>query len=225
MASATSTEMNSVGNSSDRQDSSLHSHLALGLHAFAQPLAILRAKLYLESIARMDAVELQRLAVDSAAQVERLCTLFNYLQEIVLAETGEPKLSSFPLRDVLESVVDGVDLWFRDAGITLALHFEQPSDIIFADKARLTQAISSLAVLMHGLSKSGDTVTFTAIPEGDSTEIRFANGKSEGTSLDAETRLRLALIETNVRKQRGAFLLQADPLEFRLRVPNAPITT
>jgi len=216
--------MSSAGDNAAQPDSSLHSHLALGLHAFAQPLAILRAKLYLESIARMDAVELQRLAVDSASQVERLCTLFNYLQEIVLAETTEPKLSKFPVSEVLESVVDGVDLWFRDAGITLAIQTDEVYDVILADRVKLSQTISSLAVLMHGLSKSGDSVTLTARPESSCTEIRFANSNVEGANLNAESRLRLALVETNVRKQHGTFVLHAEPFELRLRVPNAPIT-
>ena len=204
---------------------SLHSHLALGLHAFAQPLAILRAKLYIESISRLDARELHQLAIDSAGQVERLCTLFNYLQEIVLAETCETKLAEISVSEVLEHVVDGVELWFRDTGLILESAPVDRALLVLADKAKLSQAISSLALLTHGLSKPGETITMSTIPGPDRTQISIVNTDADVSNLSAEARLALALVETNIRKQHGTFTYSTQPLELCVYVPNAPITT
>ena len=203
----------------------LYSHLALGLHAFAQPLAILRAKLYLEGIARLDASELHQLAIDSAGQVERLCTLFNYLQEIVLAETSEANLAEVPVNGVLEHVVDGVGLWFQDTGLSLEFAPADPALLIVADRSKLSQAISSLAFLMHGLSKPGERVTLSTVVGSQCVDILMVNEDAHISNLTSEARLALALVETNVRRQHGTFSYSIQPLEMHVHVPNAAITT
>lgn len=201
----------------------LQSNLALGLHAFAQPLAILRAKLFPESISAMNPEELEKLALDSAAQVERLCTLFNYLQELVLAESAEPQLSAVEIRPLLENAIDGVDLWFRDAGFQLLLHIDVAVSVL-ADHAKLSQSISAALLIMHGLCTAGDSVTVSADQEAGSIAIRITNEHAQAEMMRAETRLALAVIETNLRKQGGCFTCGLDPLILEILVPRAPTT-
>ena len=217
--------MSSHEERSDGAASALHSHLALGLHAFAQPLAILRAKLYLESISRLDATELHELAIDSAGQVERLCTLFNYLQEIVLAETSEAQLAEVSVSEVLEHVVDGVELWFQDAGLILEAALIDSRLSVLADKVKLSEAITSLALLAHGLSKPRETILVSVIRGAACTKISIANKDAGLPTLSAEARLALALVETKLRKQNGTFSYSTQPLEMHVCVPNAPTTS
>lgn len=206
-------------------ESPFQSHLALGLHAFAQPLAVLRAKLYTESIARMDAGQLSQLAHDSAAHVERLCTLFSYLQEIVLAESADSSPMRVPVREVLEHVVDGLELWFQDTGLTLSLEVGEPVTEVLADRAKLSQAISSLVLLAHGQSKPGETVTIKVQTVSSEEEIVVSNALADVNALHAEGRLSLALVETILRRQGGSFAYTLQPLSFHARVPHAPIAT
>ncbi len=215
--------MSSVAHSHEGE-SPFQAHLALGLHAFAQPLAILRAKLYAESIARMSSDELLQLANDSAGHVERLCTLFNYLQEIVLAESAEPSVSMFPANEILKHVAEGLDLWFQDTGVALSLNADTEL-AVSADKTKLSQAISSLVLIAHGKSKTGETVSVRCASEIDHVAMVIQNSAADAAVLSAEGRLSLALIETILRKQNGSFTYSLQPLELRACVPSAAITT
>ena len=71
----------------------LYSNLAQGIHAVAQPLAVLMASLGKAHTDLMNLDELRELTARSAAQVERACSLFGCLQQLVMAESIKPQLS------------------------------------------------------------------------------------------------------------------------------------
>ena len=85
-------------------------NLSRGLHAAAQPLAILRASLGASQTDRLSLFELRELAANSAAEVERVCTLFSALQQLVSIESVEPHLSPTPIAPLLAHVaVEGIE--------------------------------------------------------------------------------------------------------------------
>src|SRR6202008_930231 len=79
----------------------LYSNLAQGIHAVAQPLAVLMASLGKAHTDLMNLDELRELTARSAAQVERACSLFGCLQQLVMAESIKPQLSPTFLTPVL----------------------------------------------------------------------------------------------------------------------------
>src|ERR1700760_4112594 len=97
----------------------LCSNLATGIHAAAQPLAVLLASLSKDYTDRMKTEELRELAASSAVEIKRVCTLFSYLQQLVLAESVKPQLSPTPLLPLLTYAFDGVNLLFEQNRISL----------------------------------------------------------------------------------------------------------
>src|ERR1700733_12629634 len=66
------------------------SQLSQGMHAAAQPLTILLASLGRTNTHRMNTSELRELTESSAVQVQRVCTLFRHLQQLLLVQSTEP---------------------------------------------------------------------------------------------------------------------------------------
>src|ERR1700749_1592737 len=98
----------------------LYTNLAQGLHAAAQPLAVLLASLSKGHTDQMNPAELRELTASSAVEVQRVCTLFSCLQQLVMAESIRPQLSPTPVLPLIAYAVEGVNLLFRQDGITLA---------------------------------------------------------------------------------------------------------
>src|ERR1700753_3497530 len=88
----------------------LCSNMAQGIHAMAQPLAVLMASLSKDHTDLMSLDELRELAASSAAEVQRACTLLGYLQQLVVADSIKPRLCATPFLPVLAHVVEGVEL-------------------------------------------------------------------------------------------------------------------
>jgi hypothetical protein len=65
----------------------LCSNLSRGIHAAAQPLAVLLASLSKGHTDQLNNDELRELTASSAAEVRRVCTLFSCLQQLVMAES------------------------------------------------------------------------------------------------------------------------------------------
>jgi hypothetical protein len=104
----------------------LCSNLSHGIHAAAQPLTILLASLSKAHTDRMSTEELRELTASSSEEVQRVCTLFSYLQELVIAESIKPKLSATAILPLLASAVEGVQLLFHKQGILLSSTVPEP---------------------------------------------------------------------------------------------------
>lgn len=63
--------------------------LAEGLHAMAQPLTILRGSVAAAAALDTDPVKQRRYLDLSAEQVQRMCTLFEHLQDLVIAHQSD----------------------------------------------------------------------------------------------------------------------------------------
>ena len=202
----------------------LCSNLSLGLHAVAQPLKILRASLSNPDTDRMSAEELRELTAISAVEVERVCKLFSYLRELVRAENTKPQLSSTPILPLLAYVVDGVKLLYEEDGMPLKSIVPDTCQPVFIDRASTLQALSSVLLIAHGVSRAPDTVeVIVTCPTANAVQIVVRNFNSHSESIDAEARLGLALAEANIRSQRAKFSWSPEPFYVQIELPSAPI--
>src|ERR1700744_3732856 len=106
----------------------LCSNLAFGIHAAAQPLAVLQASLGKDQTAHMSEEELRQLIASSAIEVQRVCTIFHALQQLVMAET-EPLVIPTPIVPLLEEAIDGVQLLFANDHIALRTQWPHRSPV------------------------------------------------------------------------------------------------
>jgi signal transduction histidine kinase len=200
----------------------LCSNLAQGIHAAAQPLAVLMASLSKDYTDRMNSDELRELAASSAAEVQRVCTLFSCLQQLVMAESIKPQLSPIPLLPLLAYAADGVNLLFQQDGISLRLVLPDACPPVLIHRARTLQALSRVLLIVHELSRAQDTVELIASTHANAVQIVIQNLNLSAPMINAEARLSMAVAEANMRSQQAGFSLSLQPFTVCVELPRAP---
>src|SRR5882757_2583549 len=203
----------------------LCSNLAQGIHAAAQPLAVLLASLSNDYTDRMNTNELRELTASSAAEIKRVCTLFSCLQQLVLAESVKPQLSPTPLLPLLAYAADGVNLLFQQDGITLRSVLPDTCPPVLIHRSRTLQVLSRVLLIVHGLSRAQDTVELIASAFADGVQIVIQNLNLSADPINAETRLSMAVAEANMRSQQARLSLILQPFTVCIELPRAPFAS
>lgn len=200
------------------------SNLSLGLHAAAQPLAILRSWFDPLYNADMSGDDLRHMVDTSAEHIDRLCTLFGYLQQLVAAESLEPKLWPVEVHPFVADVVDGIELWFQTSGISLFADVSATCGLALIDSSKMQQVLSTVLMVAHGLSARGDQVELSAKPSTESIKITIRNSNSTAETLSSEGALGFAAAEAATRRQNGNFTYTLNPLVVSINIPKANTT-
>lgn len=199
-------------------------NLSQGIHAAAQPLAILRASLGNSYMDRMSAEELRELAASSALEVERVCTLFSCLQQLVSVESIKPQLSEEAIPPLLAYVADGVKLLFDEDGMMLDSMVSESCKPALINRARTLQALSSTLLVAHAVSRPRETVELIASPSSDNTvQIVVRNTHSYVDAMNAEQSLSMSLAEANMRSQQASFSWSLRPFNVQIELQRAPL--
>jgi hypothetical protein len=199
----------------------LCSNLAQGIHAAAQPLAVLLASLSKGHTDRMNSDELRDLTASSAVEVQRVCTLFSGLQQLVMAESIKPQLSSTPVVPLLAYVVEGVNLLFQRDGILLSSVVPDTCPPVVIHRARTLQALSRVLLVIHGLSSARDTVELIASSSSEAVQIVVRNPQLSVAVINPEASLSMAVAEANMRSQQAGFSLSLQPFTVCIDLPMA----
>ncbi len=200
----------------------LCSNLAQGIHAMAQPLAVLMASLGKSHTDLMTLDELRELTASSAAEVQRACTLFGCLQQLVMVESIKPHLCPTPLLPVLAYAAEGVDLLFEKDGIYLRSVTPDSCPIVLIHRARTLQALSRVMLIVQGLSKAQDTVELIATPSANAVQVVVRNLNVSVAAMNAEGSLGMAVAEANIRSQHADFAFCLSPFTVCIELPKAP---
>ncbi len=214
------TSLSKFGESSSASEV-LCSNLAQGIHAVAQPLAVLMASLSEDHIDLMNFDELRELTVSSAAEVQRLCALFGCLQQLVMVESIKPQLSSTPLLTVLAYAAEGVHLLFQQDGIFLRSVAPDTCPPVLIHRPRTLQALSRVLLIVHGLSRAQDTVELMATPSAHAVQVVIRNLNVSVAAINAEASLSMAVAEANMRSQHAEFALSLRPFTVCIELPRA----
>jgi hypothetical protein len=200
----------------------LYSNLAQGIHAAAQPLAVLLASLSKGHTDHMNSAELRELTASSAVEVQRVCTLFSCLQQLVMAESIRPQLSPTPVLALIAYAAEGVNLLFRQDGIALTSVVPDSCPPALINRARTLQALSRVLLVVHGLSATQDTVELIASSFANFVQIVVRNSNLSLAVINPEAKLSIAVAEANMRSQRADFSLSLQPFTVRIDLPKAP---
>ncbi|MGC2399113.1 MAG: hypothetical protein WA510_05005 [Acidobacteriaceae bacterium] len=161
--------------------------------------------------------ELRQLAASSALEVQRVCRLFNCLQELVMAES-EPQLCSTPILPLLADAVDGVGLLFQDDRIALVVKLPDTTPPVLIHPARTLHAVSRVLLVAHALSSERDTVELVASQSPHAVHIAVRNADSVARAMKAEVSLSLAIAAANIRSQQAAFSHCLRPFEVHIEL-------
>jgi len=200
----------------------LCSNLAQGIHAAAQPLAVLLASLSKDNTDPMNSDELRELTASSAVEVQRVCALFSSLQQLVMAESIEPQLSATPLLPLLAYAADGVNLLFQQDGISLRSVLPATCPPVLIHRGRTLQALSRVLLIVHGLSRAHDTVELIASASANAVQIVIQNLNLSAAAINADERLSMAVAEANMRSQQAVLSLSLQPFTVCIELTRAP---
>ena len=198
--------------------------MAQGIHAAAQPLAVLLASLSKDHTDQMNSDELRELTASSAVEVQRVCTLFSCLQQLVMTESIKPELSPTPILPLLAYAVDGVNLLFQQDGMALSSVVPDSCPPVLINRTRTLQALSRVLLVVHRLSGAQDEIELITSSSANAVRIVVRNLHLSVAVIDAEARLSIAVAEANMRSQRGGFSLSLQPFTVRIDLPMAPFT-
>jgi hypothetical protein len=165
--------------------------------------------------------ELRGLAASSALQVERVCSFFKCLQQFVITDSINPRLSATPILPLLAYVIDGIKLLYEKDGVFLRSRVPDTCKPVLIDRTRTLQALSSVLLIAHGLSHAQDTVEVIA-SSSDVVRIVVRNVKSVVDAVNAETNLSMALAEANIRSQQAKFSWNLHPFSVQIEFQKAP---
>lgn len=196
----------------------LISSLLDGMHAAAQPLTLLRACLSKEHTRSMSQGELRKLVIQSADEVERLCSLFSYMQQLIVIESSKPKILSEQLTALFSQVIEGIELIFKESEMHLLCTMPISCPNIFIDGSRTRQALTSVLQVVHSISKISDTIEVVATCSAEIVRVTVANSQSFVPTLKTEARFRLALAEANIRSQQGRFTWRLQPFSAEIEL-------
>jgi hypothetical protein len=169
----------------------------------------------------MTAGELRQLAASSAVEVQRVCTLFHGLQQLVMAQS-EPHLLPMPILPVLTEAIDGVNLLFQNDGICLNLKIPETSPPVLIDHSRTLHALSRVMLLAHSLSSRQDTVKLTTSQSENSIQITLANQNLTSKQISPEMNLSMAIAAAHIQRQQARFDYSWRP--FRVDIEFSPAT-
>lgn len=198
-------------------------NLSQGLHAAAQPLSILRAGLGNPRLGEMSHEKIRKLASISAIEVERVCTLFHYLQQLVKIESIEPELIATPILPLLAHAAEGVDLLFRQSGLSLKTTEPDDGQPVLINLSRTLEVLSSVLLIAHAVSRPGDTVELIAACDSSSAAVRVVirNLNAHIAELKADASLGMSLAAANMRSQRGTLTWSLQPFAVEIVCPDA----
>ena len=206
------------GESSASRSSSeiLCSNLSRGLHAIAQPLTILRAGLGIGLASTMSLDELRELAASSYVEVERVCGLFDYLQQLVVIGSVKPNLIAAQILPLVANAADGVRVLFEHNGMVLSSTLPDACDPVLIDKVRTHRALSSVLLIVHGLSHARDNVELiVSSSSSNSIQIVVRNPDLYLEKLSEEASLSMALADANIRSQQAGFSWGLQPFSVQ----------
>ena len=103
----------------------------------------------------------------------------------------------------------------------LKLIAEEALPPVRVDRQRTRQALSSILLIAHSLSTTGDHLEMIASAVPNGVQVTVRNQNSAPKSLSGESNLGLAVAEMNIRSQGGELSLELQPFAVTVRLPAA----
>lgn len=176
-----------------------------GLHALAQPLAILQSALEMARIENQDNPGSQRYLELAATHLRQTCETFARLQNLLAAEIADALPARMDLLDLLNPLIEVHQEKCKGSGIHLLGPAKAGRQAVLCDGMRTEQAISEAIDAIIATCEPGDTIEISIEAKGDLVELSLRQATPRGERLSARNRLGLALARANVRSQGGQF--------------------
>lgn len=190
-----------------------------GLHAMAQPLTILRSSIPALAAVNVSPAKQRRYLELSIRQVQRACSLFDCLQDLVVASQTPADCEPIDLSAMVAAVVEGQQAALQELGVELRVQLPGDLPLALGDTARTRQALTAGLAAAALVSVSGNVIYITAAACNQHVELILKIDGIHGIRLESHERLNLRLAQTNMLSQQGNYECTEDPFRIRLAVP------
>jgi len=197
----------------------LLANMAEALHAIAQPLTILRSSVAAAATVGIDPIKQRRYLELSTQQVERLCSQFECIQDLVIASQTQAECAPIELSGLLAAVVRDKQAELKTSGIELRVVIPGSLPAVLGDATRTLQALLAGLKMAASVSIAGDEVDLLANAGNGYLDLVVRSGRTRGRSLNSSERLGLFLAEMNILSQQGKYECTDDPFRVVLRLP------
>jgi signal transduction histidine kinase len=196
--------------------SRLCADMAEGLHALAQPLTILRSAVAAAGLPKVEATSQRRYLDISNQQVERACSLFECLQDLVIAHQTEADCEPFDLLELVAPVIEDQRAVLRSSNIEFCVVVPAVMPLVLGDVARTLQPLFAALKIAASVASPGDAVELSISASNGLVDLVIRNRGVQGRPLNSSERLSLALAEANIRSQQGGY--QCSEYPFRVSI-------
>jgi light-regulated signal transduction histidine kinase (bacteriophytochrome) len=187
----------------------------------AQPLTILRSSVPALAAAGGDPAQRQRYGDMSIRQVQRVCALFDCLQDLVAAGQTSAESAPFDLAAMVATVAEQRRTALEDLGVELRVQLPCDLPMAIGDASRTLQAIAAGFSVAALVSAAGDVLDLAATARNQRVELVLHNDRVHGIPLESQDQLNLRLAQVNIASQRGDYECTEDPFRVRLALPSA----
>jgi light-regulated signal transduction histidine kinase (bacteriophytochrome) len=194
-------------------------NLSEGLHAMAQPLTILRSSVAASAAPGVDATKQRRYLDLSSQQIERACSLFECLQDLVITSVIKADCAPIDLAELLATVAKDQRAVLLASGIELRVVTPTGLPTAMGDRNRALQALSAALNIAASVSATGDVVELLISTRSGYVELIVRNDRVHGRLLNSSERLSLSLAQANILSQRGQYEYAEDPFCASMTLP------
>lgn len=190
-----------------------------GLHSMAQPLTILRSSIAASATPGVDAMKQRRYLDLSSQQIERACSMFEFLQDLVIASQIEADCGPVELADLLATLAQEQGPTLQASGIELSVVTPNELPTVSGDVTRTHLALSTALKLAASVSATGDLIELLVSTCGGYVELITRNERVHGRPLNSLERLSLSLAQANILSQQGEFEFVEASFYTRIALP------
>jgi hypothetical protein len=200
-----------------------YSNLSDAMHAAVQALTVLQLSHNTERVRLMRRAQLISLASSSGEEIERLSVVLGYMQQFLAIERSSPRLANIELPALITDAIGGVELVFREAGISLFSRVPAACETVLINAAKVSQAVGAVLLVAYGIAKPKDTVELTVSCGADTVEIEVRMTGIGNGPISADMSLRMGIAEANIRSQKGLLSYRAEPFCTKIELRNASV--
>jgi hypothetical protein len=198
--------------------------MAEGLHAMAQPLTILRSAVAAAAGPSVAAMSQRRYLDISNQQVERACSLFECLQDLVIAHQMEADCEPLDLLALLTPVIEDQAAVLRASDIELRVVAAADLPPVLGDVARTLQPLFAVLKIAASVSSPGGAAELVITAGNGLVDLVIQSRGAQGRPLNSSERMSLALAEVNIRSQQGGYQCSEDPFRVSIQLKLLAVT-
>jgi hypothetical protein len=194
--------------------------LAEGLHAMAQPLTILRSSVPALATGDLDPAKRQRYGDMSVRQVQRVCALFDCLQDLVVTAHTPAECAPINLASLVANAAEDRRNALQ-AGVELRVQLPGNLPLALGDASRLHQALAAGFSAASLVAAAGDVIELSATARDRRVEVVLHIDRVNGIRMESQDLLTLRLAHANMVSQQGDYEFTGDPFRLLLALPAA----